>query len=197
MEEKTVKRMIERFFAAELTVEEEWELCSYLRENDVPAGLCADKEAIIALCSEPVDVELPDGAAERLEAMLDGLEEQQHKQHSNETETANSQRRLLRIPRMLVGGAVAAAVLLFAYIAVQNNEKWSEQNIPELTAETLAEPFEEDTFDNPEDAMHCFKAACNDIMLAMNSVSDNTREIGNAIKKSVAPYKEIIKINRQ
>ena len=75
MEERYLKDMIERFFNAELTVEEEQALCRYLCENEVPTEFREDKEAIIALCGEPEEVELPEGAAERLEEMLDGLEE--------------------------------------------------------------------------------------------------------------------------
>ena len=39
MEEKDIKKKIEQFFNAELSVEEERELCRFLRENDVPACL--------------------------------------------------------------------------------------------------------------------------------------------------------------
>ena len=67
MEEKELKRLIERFFDAEMTVEEERALCRYLRDNDVPTELRKDKDAIIALCGEPADVQLPVGAMERLE----------------------------------------------------------------------------------------------------------------------------------
>ena len=77
MEKEILRDWIERFFAAELTMAEERELYRYLCENEVPTELRKDKEAIIALCGEPEEVELPEGAAQRLEAMLDELEEMQ------------------------------------------------------------------------------------------------------------------------
>ena len=77
MEKEILRDWIERFFAAELTMAEERELYRYLCENEVPTEFREDKEAIIALCGEPEEVELPEGAAQRLEAMLDELEEMQ------------------------------------------------------------------------------------------------------------------------
>jgi hypothetical protein len=76
MEKEILKEWMERFFLAELTVDEERELYQYLCANEVPAELRKDREVILALCSTAEeDIELPEGAAERLEAMLDGLEE--------------------------------------------------------------------------------------------------------------------------
>ena len=73
MEDFRLRMMIEQFFDAVLTDEEERELCSYLRENDVPAELRKDKEMILALCHESEETALPDGAELRLEAMIDTL----------------------------------------------------------------------------------------------------------------------------
>lgn len=42
-----LRMMIEQFFDAVLTAEEERELCRNLRENDVPAELRRDKEVIL------------------------------------------------------------------------------------------------------------------------------------------------------
>ena len=52
MDNTKLRTMIESFFEATLTADEERELCSYLRGNDVPAELHKDKEAILALCSD-------------------------------------------------------------------------------------------------------------------------------------------------
>ena len=71
MEKEILKDWIERFFAAELTMDEERELYRYLCENEVPTELRKDKEAIIALCGEPKEVELPEAPVQRLEAMLE------------------------------------------------------------------------------------------------------------------------------
>ena len=46
-----LRMMIEQFFDAVLTAEEERELCRDLRENDVPAELRRDKEVILTFFS--------------------------------------------------------------------------------------------------------------------------------------------------
>jgi hypothetical protein len=61
-----------------------------------------------------------------------------------------------------------------------------------VSVEYMAELPEEDTFDNPEDAMRCFKVACGDMLLAMNAVRNNTCEIGDVLEKTVNPYMEIL-----
>ena len=66
MEKEILKEWMERFFLAELTVDEERELYQYLCANEVPAELRKDKEMILALCRESEEIELPDGAALRL-----------------------------------------------------------------------------------------------------------------------------------
>ena len=62
-------------------------------------------------------------------------------------------------------------------------------------APLVAEVEEEDTFDNPEDAVECFKGALGNMMLAVNTTRENTRKMENFFNKAVAPYKEMIKIN--
>ena len=195
MEEKNLEMMIERFFNAELSVEEEHELCCWLRENDVPAELLMDKEAVIALCGEPLGCELPDGAEGRLEAMLDELEEIKGNAVTDDEGVKRGNRKLLKIPRLVMNGMAAAAVVIVAYVVFVGKEDFNVTGLQPVVAEIVAEVPEEDTFDNPEDAMRCFMAACGDMELAMNTTRRNTTEIGNAIDESLAPYKEMVKMN--
>lgn len=185
MEEKEVKIMIERFFDAELTVEEERALCRYLRNNDVPAELRKDKDAIIALCGEPADVQLPVGAMERLEALIDGLEPQQEQCITDCAVAVEKKKRLLKIPRYVAAVATAVAVLLMAYIFIPSENLSS----PEPTGELLTEFYEEDTFDNPEDAMRCVQMAFANVQHAVTATQMNVSEIGSILKQSVKMYK--------
>ena len=69
-------------------------------------------------------------------------------------------------------------------------------NIAQVTAsDPECDEPEKDTFDNPEDAMRCFKAAMGDIKLALNTTEKNTREIGDVLNEAFQPYKNIIRIN--
>lgn len=192
MEKEKLDIMIERFFNAELSVEEERELCCYLREHDVPAELRKDKEAIIALCGEEHEAVLPSGAEMRLEAMLDTLAEVEVPDVSDERDAGGAKRRIFKIPRLVWHGAAAVALLAVGYIFMDENVQSHEKQ-----QTVVAEFAEEDTFDNPEDAMECFKGAFENMMLVVNTTHKNSRKMENTLKDAVAPYKEIIKINIQ
>ena len=180
MEEKELKIMIERFFNAELTVEEERTLCRYLHDNDVPSELRKDKEAVIALCSEPADVQLPIGAMERLESMLDGLEPQQEPYIADNAGAAGKRKRLLKIPRYIAGAAIAAAVVIMAYIFIPSENLSSSES----TGELMTEIYEEDTFENPEDAMQCLKMVLGDMQHATVMAHANTKKISAILRMS-------------
>ena len=193
MEEKILKEMMVRFFDAELTAEEERELCCWLRENDVPAELREDKEAMMALCGEPIVAELPEGAAQRLEAMLDGLEEAKEYLSADDQAYSGRKRRVLRIPRVITR-AVAAAVVFLVYIAFLDKyvTEGSGATLPAATPppqENMLDDTEEDTFDNPEDAIRCFRNAYGNVMLAINTAQDNTKEIESRLEEAFTPYK--------
>ena len=196
MEEKDLKKKIEQFFNAELSVEEERELCRFLRENDVPACLQKDKEAIIALCGDDIDVELPLGAEARLEAMLDSLAADETEELPQKTTVKEDKRRVLKIPRFVWRGAAAVALLAVGYNLMDKNVH-SPAVEPAFQVTASAELPEVDTFDNPEDAMECFKGAFGNVMFAVNATHKNTRKMENTLKEAVAPYKEIIRINIQ
>ena len=193
MEEKILKEMMVRFFDAELTAEEERELCCWLRENDVLAELREDKEAMMALCGEPIVAELPEGAAQRLEAMLDGLEEAKEYLSADDQAYSGRKRRVLRIPRVITR-AVAAAVVFLVYIAFLDKDvtEGSGATLPAATPppqENMLDDTEEDTFDNPEDAIRCFRNAYGNVMLAINTAQDNTKEIESRLEEAFTPYK--------
>ena len=180
MEDFRLRMMIEQFFDAVLTAEEERELCRYLRENDVPAELRKDKEMILAFCRESEEVELPDGAALRLEAMIDGLAEKSTAMARDENSDAKTGKRIVVIPRIMRYSAAAAVVIACLFTA----DYW-------LTAptqqsdEVIAIDTEKDTFDNPEDAMRCLQAAFNDISLAVNSTQNNIKKIEATLGASI------------
>ena len=172
MEDFRLRIMIEQFFDAVLTAEEERELCRYLRENDVPAELRKDKEMILAFCRENEEVELPDGAELRLEAMIDGLAAKSTPMARDEKSVTKTGKRIIIIPRIMRYSAAAAVVIACLFTA----ELW----LPATTQhsnEVMAFDTERDTFDNTEDAMRCLKAAFNDIGLAVNSTQNNIKEI--------------------
>lgn len=213
MTDKQLKDWMERFFDAELTVDEERELYRYLCANEVSAELRKDREVILALCNTAEeDIELPEGAAERLEEMLDGLEEMKthHKEccsaalfvgdnspvvatdaHSRrpcEGGLEAPQRRRSLPPRKGWGGsfllrtACAAAVVAAVFLAIPHDES---KHTGEEAMLAMVDDVDKDTFDNPEEAMQCLMEVYNDIMLAMNTARDNTHEVHQALTQSV------------
>lgn len=200
--EENIKIMIERFFNAELSAKEERELCCFLREHDVPAELRKDKECIIALCGKDEDIASIPGAEARLEAMLDTLAEDEERQVTDGHSISKAKRRILKVPRLAWYSAAAAVVLVVSLLFMDNEGMHPAQHTGQdakIVQVTLSEPepdeLEEDTFDNPEDAMKCFKAAMGDIKLALNTTEKNTREISDALNEAIMPYKNIIRIN--
>ena len=196
MEEKDLVIRIEQFFNAELSVEEERELCRYLSENEVPSGLRKDKEAILMLCGYGMDVELPAGAQERIEAMIDALASEEVQPVADEVVVERAGRRTFKIPRIVWQGAAAAAVLVAGYMFM-DDDVLSPGTQSQLDAGLYAELLEEDTFDNPADAMECFKGAFENMMLVVNTTHKNSRKMENNLNRAVDPYKNMIKINIQ
>jgi hypothetical protein len=194
MEKEILKEWMERFFLAELTVDEERELYQYLCANEVPAELRKDREVILALCSTAEeDIELPEGAAERLEAMLDGLKEM--KTHLNppcEGGLKKVRPRYTLPHREGWGGSfllraacvVGVAIALFVMLPDR------------VTEPLLTEVYEEeDTFDNPEEAMQCLMAAYGDIQYAMNATQRHTHEAYQTLEQSQSIIREMFNMN--
>ena len=191
MTDKQLKDWMERFFDAELTVDEERELYRYLCANEVPAELRKDREVILALCSTAEeDIELPEGAAERLEAMLDGLEEMKEELQTDDTVISRERSKIVKIPRLFLRAACAAAVVVALFLAIPYGDK----HTGEGTTLAMVDDVDKDTFDNPEEAMQCLKATYEDIMYAMNAAHDNTHEVYRALEQSVTTNLNVLKI---
>ena len=194
MEKEILKEWMERFFLAELTMDEERELCQYLCANEVPAELRKDKEVIIALCSTAEeDIELPEGAAERLEEMLDGLEKMRTHLNPPCEGGLKKVRPRYTLPHregwggsFLLRAACVASVVVALFVA-----------LPDRVAEPLlSEAYEEeDTFDNPEEAMQCLMAAYGDIRYAMNTTQHHTQEACQTLEQSQSIIREMFNMN--
>ena len=192
MEKVILKNWIERFFAAELTMAEERELYRYLCENEVPTEFREDKEAIIALCGEPEEVELPEGAVQRLEAMLDELEEMHTRLNPPCEEGAEGTHPRYSLPPRKGWGAFLLRAACVAGVAVALFLALPEGKDKPLLAEVYEE---EDTFDNPEEAMQCLMAAYGDIQYAMNATQRHTHEAYQTLEQSQSIIREMFNMN--
>ena len=211
MEKEILKEWMERFFLAELTMDEERELYQYLCANEVPAELRKDREVILALCSTAEeDIELPEGAAERLEAMLDGLEKMKeeslraslvtpppyghplYKQRGSEGGLEAPPRRRTLPHREGWGGSFLLRAACVAGVAIALFVLLPDR----VTEPLLTEVYEEeDTFDNPEEAMQCLMAAYGDIQYAMNATQRHTHEAYQTLEQSQSIIREMFNMN--
>lgn len=178
MDEKRLKIMIERFFDAQLSIEEERELYCYLRENDVPAELRKDKQAIIALCSEPSTITSSDEALMRLEAMIDALGSEQQTQSAASDIISAPKKKIIKIPRFVYRGVAAAAIFALCLIIFTNTPQQRDCELATMT--------EEDTFDTPEEALECVKASFDLVLMAANTTNHSSRAIGNTLEQAIA-----------
>ena len=218
MEKEILKEWMERFFLAELTMDEERELYQYLCANEVPAELRKDREVILALCSTAEeDIELPEGAAERLEAMLDGLEamknEVQILPNSPSVHRGGARRAgalqakrvetphqfldarsftTFRMTKVLLRAACAAAVVAIVFLAIPYGDN---KHTDEATVLTMVDDVDKDTFDNPEEAMQCLMAAYGDIQYAMNTTQRQTHEAYQTLEQSQSIIREMFNMN--
>ena len=194
MTDKQLKDWMERFFDAELTVDEERELYRYLCANEVPAELRKDREVILALCSTAEeDIELPEGSAERLEALLDGLEEMRtHLNPPCEGGLKKVRPRYTLPHREGWGGSFLLRAACVAGVAIALFVM-----LPDRVAEPLLTEVyeEEDTFDNPEEAMQCLMAAYGDIQYAMNATQRHTHEAYQTLEQSQSIIREMFNMN--
>ena len=171
MEEKELRRMIESFFEAALSPDEERLLCNYLRCNDVPASLLKDKELILNLCNELQECPaLPAGAPERLEAMLDDAELQVKK---NNTAIRRKSPSILWYAATIAAACIAAIVLFY-------NDGTSMQ-----CDETVQyEAYERDTYSTPQEAMQCMQAVLGDLKLSASNTQKNIQAVSAGLKQS-------------
>ena len=193
MTDKQLKDWMERFFDAELTVDEERELYRYLCANEVSAELRKDREVILALCSTAEeDIELPEGAAERLEAMLDELEETKEELQTDDTVISRERSKIVKIPRLFLRAACVAAVLAIVFLAIPYGDN---KHTDEATVLTMVDDVDKDTFDNPEEAMQCLMAAYDDIKYAMNTAQRHTHEACQTLEQSQSAIREMFNMN--
>ena len=195
MTDKQLKDWMERFFDAELTVDEERELYRYLCANEVSAELRKDREVILALYStSEEDIELPEGAVERLEAMLDGLEEMKGELQTDDSVTSEKPNKIFKIPipRYLFRAACAAAVVAIVFLAIPYG---ANNHTDEATVLAMVDDVDKDTFDNPEEAMQCLMAAYGDIQYAMNTTQRHTHEAYQTLEQSQSIIREMFNMN--
>jgi hypothetical protein len=82
-------------------------------------------------------------------------------------------------------------VVAIVFLAIPYGDN---KHTDEATMLAMVDDVDKDTFDNPEEAMQCLMAAYEDIMFAMNTARDNTREVHQALTQSVMTNLNLLKL---
>ncbi len=126
MKTKDIIQLLERYYRAETTREEEKLLKEYFLKADVPAGLQADKDTFLFLHSQTQrDIPLPQGLEARLSAQIDRWDEEARRPQARRLRLSPAARRWI---------GIAASLLVIAGTGVF----------------CLRESHPRDTFDSPE-----------------------------------------------
>jgi hypothetical protein len=94
--------------------------------------------------------------------------------------------------KVLLRAACAAAVVAIVFLAIPYGDN---NHTDEATVLAMVDDVDKDTFDNPEEAMQCLMAAYGDMMLAVNTARDNTREACLSLEQSQAVLREMFNVN--
>lgn len=137
-----IKRLKERFFNGETTIEEEYELRHILQEDNSTGGYNAEKELLLALL--PQESNAPAGLEERLSQLIDSAAESEKQAvEPGEKRCRGTKRRIFTIPKIVAyTAAAAAAITLVCLMNIDQTKPRETFSDPKVAAvhidETLA-----------------------------------------------------------
>ena len=119
--------------------------------------------------------------------MLDSLCETENASTATPAGEVKRGERIFKIPRYMWRSSVAAVIVFVLFLAhyvdvgvlVADGGNENQQLV------CGSGYYEEDTFDNPEEALICARTVFGDVLHAMNIAHANMKEIGNTLEMSV------------
>ena len=106
-----IKRLKERFFNGETTIEEEYELRRWLQEENSESGHNAERGLLLALL--PQESEAPAGLEERLSQLIDRVaESEKQAMEPSSKRRSGTKRKIFTIPKIAAYTAAAAAAIM-------------------------------------------------------------------------------------
>lgn len=114
-----IKRLKERFFNGETTIEEEYELRRILQKDNSADGYNAEKELLLALL--PQESNAPAGLEERLSQLIDSAAESEKRAvEPGEKRCRGTKRKIFTIPKIVAYTAAAAAAAAITLVCLMN-----------------------------------------------------------------------------
>ena len=152
------ERLLERFYNAETSEQEEQELKDFFRHGEVPPHLLAEKEMFLQLQAS----DAPEGMEERLGNLIDQWELSEQK--------TQKKRRIFHLQWI---GSIAASLLLVIGISLYLHEPQRK--------DTCATP--EEAYAHAEKALVMFSEALNKGIRPMKNIEKTNGHIRNQINK--------------
>ena len=167
-----IRKIMDRFYLGETTLEEESKLHEYFSSNTVPEEFIPDKELFLAMGSGSDSVEVPDNLNQKIIAAID-------KEERSTTRTRRIS--VFSLSGLAAGLLVMIAVYLF-YIRTD-------------TQAVLASQEMNDTYEDPEEAYEEAKRALAYVSTKLNNGTSEL-ELVKKVGKTADPLKSLSKINK-
>ena len=167
-----IRKILDRFYLGETTLEEERKLHDYFSSNTVPEEFIRDKELFLAMDSGNDSVEVPDNLNQKIIAAID-------KEERSTTRTRRIS--VFSLSGLAAGLLVMIAVYLF-YIRTD-------------TQAVLASQEMNDTYEDPEEAYEEAKRALAYVSTKLNNGTSELEHV-KKVSKTADPLKSLSKINK-
>jgi hypothetical protein len=167
-----IRKILDRFYLGETTLEEERMLHSYFLSNSVPEELIPDKELFLTMGSGSESVEVPDDLDQKIIASID-------KKEASTTRTR-------RISVFSLSGLAAGLLVMIAvYVFYIRTD----------TPSMLASQEMTDTYEDPEQAYEEAKRALAYVSTKLNNGTSELEHV-KKVSKTADPLKSLSKINK-
>ena len=167
-----IRKMLDRFYRGETTLEEEKLLKDYFFSTTVPEELIPDKELFLSFDSEDEDISVPADLNQKIIAAIDQVEKKEVRTH--------------RISIFSLSGLAAGLLVMIAvYLFYVRDDS------PDLLASSQIT----DTYDDPLEAYEEAKRTLAYVSSKLNSGTSELKHV-QQVTRSVDPIKSLSKINK-
>lgn len=170
---KDIRKMLDRFYLGETTLEEERKLHEYFSSHSVPEEFLPDKELFQTIGNGDQSVHVPDDLNQKIISSIDQVERK-----------ATRTRRIsvFSLSGLAAGLLIMIAVYLF-YIRTDTS--------PLMASHQMA-----DTYEDPMDAYEEAKRALAYVSAKLNNGTNELEHVKKHVSKTSDPLKSLSKINK-
>lgn len=168
-----IRKMLDRFYLGETTLEEEKTLYRYFSSHSVPEELLPDKELFQTIGSGEQAIHVPEDLNQKLISAIDQVEQKA---------TRTRRISIFSLSGLAAGLLIMIAVYLF-YIRTDSS--------PLMASNQMT-----DTYEDPMDAYEEAKRALTFVSAKLNSGTSELEEVQKQVSKTADPLKSLSKFNK-